>query len=58
LFLMGVLLNRKRYSPRGLEGVVDSFEVLIFPFIDVVDSILCSTPGRGLGAKAVPKSLR
>jgi hypothetical protein len=55
---MGVLLNRKRYSPRGLEGVVDSFEVLIFPFIDVVDSILCSTPGRGLGAKAVPKSLR
>jgi hypothetical protein len=23
-------------SPRGLEGVVDSFEVLMLPFVDVV----------------------
>jgi hypothetical protein len=37
--------------------VVDSFKVLIFSPIDIVNLSFVSLPGSGLGAKTAPESL-
>jgi hypothetical protein len=55
---MGAREHTRQVYPPSLEGVVNSFEVLIFPFVDIVDFVLCSSPGHGLGAKVAPEFLR
>jgi hypothetical protein len=43
-------------NPRSLEGVVDSFEVLIFPSVEIRnDSTLASPPNTNLVVPWFPK---